>query len=144
MEHLIRHLDATDYDILIRLWSDSGLTHHPHGRDSKTAMEREFKRMETCILGMFDGSRLIGSIIGTTDGRKGWLNRLAIDPDYRGRGLAGQLIAEVENYLHEQGIKVIACLIEEYNTPSMAAFTKAGYIHDPAIHYFSKRSTADD
>jgi ribosomal protein S18 acetylase RimI-like enzyme len=144
MEHLIRHLDIDDYEALIDLWSRTGLSHRPHGRDSEEAMHHEFSRMDSCILGMFDGPRMIGAIVGTSDGRKGWINRLAIDPDCRGRSLASHLIKEAESFLHDLGIKVIAALIEEYNTPSMSAFTKEGYACDPKILYFSKRGSNED
>jgi len=107
-------------------------------------MSSEFGRAETCILGIYDGDKLIGSIIGTSDGRRGWMNRLAIDPDYRGRGLAGWLIKEAENFLSGFGIKVMAALIEDENLPSISAFQKAGYIHGENILYFSKRSSSED
>lgn len=144
MDYLIRPLDATDYDDLIALWDRSGLPYRPRGRDSRDAIANEVKRMETCFLGMFDGDKMIGAIIGTSDGRKGWINRLAIDPDYRGKRLAGFLIEECEKALREQGLKVIAALIEEENLPSIAAFKRAGYHYHPDIYYFSKRETDDD
>ncbi|MEW6015428.1 MAG: GNAT family N-acetyltransferase [Candidatus Zixiibacteriota bacterium] len=144
MNYLIRPLDASDYDNLIALWDRSGLPYRPRGRDSREAIAAEVKRMETCFLGMFDGARMIGAIIGTSDGRKGWINRLAIDPDYRGRRLAGVLIEECEKSLREQGLKVIAALIEDENLPSIAAFKRAGYHYHPEIFYFSKRETDDD
>jgi ribosomal protein S18 acetylase RimI-like enzyme len=102
-------------------------------------MAKEFKRQETCILGMFDRDIMIGSIIGSSDGRKGWINRLAVDPDYRGQGLAGKLIEECEDFLHKLGLKLIAALIEANNDPSFKAFKKAGYIFANGITYCSKR-----
>ena len=143
MDYLIRPIDSTDYDALIALWQRAGLQHRPKGRDSFESMKDEFQRMETGFLGMFDGDKLIGSIIATSDGRRGWLNRLAIDPDYRGRGLAGKLIAEGEQFIFNLGIKIISCLIEEENSPSITAFTKAGYVVHPDILYLSKRESAD-
>ncbi len=144
MEYLIRHLDATDYDQLIDLWARCGLSYRPRGRDSHEAMEAVFRRMETGVFGMFDADKMIGAVVGTSDGRKGWINRLAIDPDYRGRELASYLIKEAENFLYGLGIKVIAALIEDYNTPSMSTFVKAGYSCNPKINYFSKRESWED
>lgn len=144
MEYPIRHLDVSDYDDIIALWSRAGLKFRPRGRDSREAMSREFARAETCFLGMFDGDNMIGVIVGTSDGRKGWLNRLAIDPDYRGRGLAAHLIKAAEAFLNGFGIKVLAGLIEDWNTPSMSAFEKAGYVFYDDIVYCSKRTSEDD
>ena len=144
MELKIRKLDIDDYDDLVALWMACGLEHKPHGRDSRESMARDFARDETIILGMLDGDKLIGSIIGTSDGRKGWINRLAVHPDYRGQRLARRLIDECETFLHGLGITVIAALIEDENTPSMSAFEHSGYEPWPAIIYFSKRTSHED
>ena len=143
MDHLIRPLDITDYEEMIRLWQICGLPFRPKGRDSYEAMTGEFKREETCFLGMFDGDKMIGTIIGSSDGRKGWINRLAIDPDYRGRKLAARLIDECEQYLYDLGLEVIACLIEDVNTPSLSAFENSGYKISDQILYCSKRPSED-
>jgi GNAT superfamily N-acetyltransferase len=144
MEYPIRHLNDTDYDAITALWSRAGLKFRPKGRDSREAMAAEFARAETCFLGMFDGATMIGVVVGTSDGRKGWINRLAIDPDYRGRGLAAHLIKASEDFLHGLGLKVIAILIEDWNTPSLSAFKKAGYVFFDDIVYGSKRTSWDD
>ena len=144
MDYLIRPLDHTDYDDITSLWDRAGLPYRLQGRDSREAMTMEFKRMETAFIGMYDGERLIGAVIATSDGRKGWINRLAIDPDYRGKRLAAVLIDESERFLKDQGIKVVAALIEDENLPSIAAFEKSGFIYHPDIFYFSKRESEED
>lgn len=144
MEYEIRFLVIDDYDELLNLWQDSGLPCRPRGRDSRQAIEREMRRPETCFLGMFNGAKLIGAVLGTSDGRKGWINRLAIAPEYRRRGLGNILIEECEKFLDSLGLKVIAALIEGDNKASFAAFKKAGYSYADDIAYYSKRSSIDD
>ncbi len=143
MEYLIRPIEYCEYDDLINLWGRAGLTYRPNGRDARETMRVEFQRAETAILGMYDGEKMIGAVIASHDGRRGWINRLAIDPDYRGQRLAGKLIAESEAFLFDSGIKIIAALIEEENLPSISAFRKAGYIFGENILYFSKRTSKD-
>ena len=143
MKDQIKELSVYDYNDLIGLWEKSGLPMRPNGRDSYEAIRKEIERSETCFLGMFDGDRLIGVIIGTSDGRKGWINRLAIDPDYRGQGLAIKLIEESEKFLFGLGIKIIAGLIEDYNAQSKALFEKVGYRMHDDIFYFTKRLSDD-
>ncbi len=143
MEYAIRPISSDEYDALVSLWGRCGLTYRPRGRDSFENMKKEFERMETIFLGMYDEGKMIGAIIGTSDGRKGWINRLAIDPDYRGKGLAGKLIAQCEEHLHDMGLKIIACLIEDWNTPSLSAFTKAGYSVYDGVLYLSKRESEE-
>lgn len=144
MQYQIRKLTIDDYDDLIALWVRSDLSHRAKGRDSRESMKLEMNRKETVFLGMFDGEKLIGSILGNSDGRKGWINRLAIDPDYRGKSLAGILIDECEKALYKMGLKVIAALIEGDNKSSESAFLKAEYSYGKDIKYYSKRFSADD
>ena len=84
-------------------------------------------------------ARIVGVVFGTHDGRKGWINRLAVAPDFRGQGIAHRLVGEVEAALHAQGIDVIAALVESDNRGSLAFFARIGYVHDPEIEYFSTR-----
>ncbi len=142
MNTSIRRLSIADYDDILRLWSVSGLPHKPQGRDSRESMAQEMVLPQSRFYGMFDGETMVGIIIASYDGRRGWLNRMAVHPDYRGRGLAAQLIREGEEFLESQGAVVIAGLIEEMNTPSMACFTKAGYDCLSNIKYFAKRRSS--
>jgi ribosomal protein S18 acetylase RimI-like enzyme len=144
MKYEIRRLNIDDYDSLMRLWSKCELPSRPKGRDSRTAIEKELKRDETAFIGMFDNGRLIGVVLGTSDGRKGWINRLAVAPEYRHRGLGLALIDECEKFLHGLGLKVLACLIEGDNQASFAAFKKAGYTYHDDIAYYSKRPSPED
>ena len=144
MKYSIRHLTTSDYNELISLWSKCGLPFRPNGRDSREAIALEINRTETGFIGMFDNSRLIGFVLATSDGRKGWINRLAINPDYQRRGLGMQMIEEAEKFLMGLGLKVIAALIEEDNDPSFATFQKAGYVSHKDIFYYSKRTSPDD
>jgi len=143
MNITIRRLTIEDYDAIIRVWSDAGLPYKPNGRDSRDMIAKEMMLSEVAFLGLFDGNRMLGVCLANYDGRRGWLNRLAIDPDFRGIGLAGRLIEEGEKFLKSRGAVVIAGLIEEMNAPSMACFEKAGYSCLENITYWTKRDSPD-
>ncbi len=144
MDYQIKLLDIEDYKSITRLWQKCGLSFRPSGRDSKDSISIEMKRAETGFIGMFDHDNLIGLVLVTSDGRKGWINRLAIDPSYQKQGLGSILIVEGERFLHQLGIKVIAALIEGENKPSFATFKKAGYVFHENIVYYSKRNSVED
>jgi ribosomal protein S18 acetylase RimI-like enzyme len=141
----VRQLGLEDLDRLLDLWQRAGLhSLKPQGRDSRAALTRQLAGGVQTILGMERDDRLVGAGIATHDGRKGWINRLAVDPDYRRRGYAAELIAAAERALHEQGLGVIAALVESDNPASLALFRKLGYVDaGPAIHYLSKRERSD-
>ncbi len=137
----IRRLSIADYDDILRLWSIAGLPFKPHGRDSRESIAKEILLPQCRFFGLYDGDLMLGVAIASYDGRRGWINRMAVHPDYRGLRLAGQLIRECESFLESQGAVVICGLIEEMNTPSMACFNKAGYVCESTIKYFAKRQS---
>lgn len=129
-----------EYDELTDLWDRCGMHYDREDRDSREKMERQVFDDHVVILTLkTDEGRIIGSIIGSFDGRKAWINRLAVDPDYRARRLAARLMEKVEAMLAEMGAQVFAALIEEENFPSMAAFKYCGYEGWDRIVYFRKK-----
>lgn len=139
----IRELRIEDYDNLIALWNKAKLLYKPEGRDTRANIERELKKPTAIFLVAEKNGELIGSIFGTHDGRKGWINRLTTAPEYRKKGIAAKLVKEVENRLFDMGIGIIACLIEDWNTESMEVFEKMGYKRHNDITYYTKRGFAD-
>lgn len=139
----LRYLGLEDYDALLALWRRAGLhSLRPQGRDSRAALAQQLASGVQTILGLEHDGQLVGAVIATHDSRKGWINRLAVDPAYRRRGYGARLIAAAEEALRERDIHVIAALIEPGNTASLALFRKAGYAEMP-VHYLSKRDCVE-
>ncbi|MEZ5357965.1 MAG: GNAT family N-acetyltransferase [Candidatus Zixiibacteriota bacterium] len=128
-----------EYDELIALWERSGLPFDKADRDSRDKIEKQTYDDHVVILTLKDNGRMIGAVIGSSDGRKGWINRLVIEPEYRGRKLAERLLERTEEALIEMGVDYFSALIEDKNFPSMALFRRNGYDPWDDIVYFSKR-----
>lgn len=142
-EITVRELTLEDYDRWMSVWQRAGLhSVRPYGRDSRQAFARQFASGTHTMIGLELNGELIAVVLATHDGRKGWINRLAVLPEHRHRGYATRLIAEAERVLQAQGITVIAALIEPGNTASFALFRKLGYVELPGMHYVSKRDSS--
>ncbi|MFQ5499873.1 MAG: GNAT family N-acetyltransferase, partial [Candidatus Zixiibacteriota bacterium] len=113
-----RRLTIDDYDQIINLWLAAGLPFKPDGRDSRSMMREEMALTHCAFFGFFQGDSMLAVGIANYDGRRGWVNRVAVHPDHRGLGLAKQMIRACESFLMEQGAVVICALIEEENYPS--------------------------
>ena len=139
----IRAIRADDYAAIRDLWRAAGLSTRPAGRDAEREFLRQLARFPTTYLLAEHDGRVIGVILGTHDERRGWINRLAVHPDYRRRGIARRLIEACEQALYAQGIGIIAALVEAGNPLSSAVFAAAGYVTDVPMHYFRKRTRPD-
>jgi ribosomal protein S18 acetylase RimI-like enzyme len=139
----IRKLTINNYEEIIKLWSKARLPYRSKGRDSKEAIAAEMEANPEFFLGAFWDNRLVGMVIISCDVRKGWMNRLAVDPDYRNRGIAKALIAESEKTLRKRGIRIFCAFIEDYNTASKKLFKECGYVERRDIIYFSKRDSSE-
>jgi N-acetylglutamate synthase len=135
----IRKLTIADYPELIRLWERAKLPAKPRGRDSRAHIAREMACNPDFFIGAFDKNLMIGTVIASHDGRKGWLNRIAVDPDYRRKSLAQKLTRAGEKALRRHGIRIFGLLIHEYNTASLKLAKKMGYQVHHDILYLTKR-----
>lgn len=139
----IHTLGPEDYEELLALWRRAKLhSLRPHGRDSREALAQQLESGVQTILGLELDGRLIGAVVATHDSRKGWINRLVVEPDFRRRGYGLRLVETAEQVLRSQGMHVIATLVEGDNDVSLALFERAGYVElEPRVHYLSKRDS---
>lgn len=135
----IKHYQKGNYKILINIWEKAGLPYKPKGRDSEESIEKEVKLDYNQFLFAVHKGEYIGAILVTHDGRKGWINRVAVLPEFRNRGIARKLVDAGEKWLDSQGIGIYACQIEAYNTESVEVFKRMGYIPFEDMHYLTKR-----
>ncbi len=137
----LRKMTLKDYDSVIALWAEGSIPYRPQGRDSRKNITIQLEQPNCYFLVAETDKKIIGAIVGTHDGRKGWINRLVIAPSYQKKGIAKRLVEEVEHHFSAIGIDIIACLIEDWNTTSMQVFEKLGYTKHTDILYYSKRKS---
>jgi ribosomal protein S18 acetylase RimI-like enzyme len=139
----IRSLNKRDYNNLIILWEKAGLPYKPTGRDSREAIQRQVEENPDFFLGAFLEDELVGCVIASFDGRKGWINRVAVSPEQRKNKIATRLIRAAEKALKKRGAEVIGVLIYKTNEPSLRLFQKIGYSAAEDILYLSKRESEE-
>ncbi len=142
-EITLHDLSTDDYNEILALWERAGLPVRPEGRDAPDRFVQQMADRRQRVVGLRDGAKLIAVVVLTHDGRKGWINRLAVDSAYRRRGLAGRLVAEAERwFVEEQGLEIWAALIEGENRDSQALFDALDYRRHDVV-YVSKRTRAE-
>ena len=124
LNYRIRNFNIIDYNKIINLWKKADLPFKPNGRDRKNNIENELKTGNAIFFIAEFNEKIIGSVFGAHDGRKGWINRLAIDPEFRRYDIARKLVEKVEHQLSILGIDIVCALVEDWNIDSMKFFKK--------------------
>jgi ribosomal protein S18 acetylase RimI-like enzyme len=76
-----------DYAAVIALWQNAGPGIHVRRSDQPEEIDKKVQRdPDLFLLAEVDG-RIVGTVMGGFDGRRGMVYHLAVDAEYRGRGL---------------------------------------------------------
>lgn len=121
----VRSFCMEDYDDVVALWEGTGL--YLNKSDSREGIERKLERDADAFLVAEDEGAIVGAVMGAYDGRRGWVNHLAVAPAYRGHGLGRQLIEEMELKLKAKGCQKINLLIEPTNASVQEFYQQLGY-----------------
>lgn len=140
---VIRPAAEDDYPDIVSVWRESGLSVRPQGRDRREAFVAQLARFPKSYLVAQAQGRVVGVVLGTHDGRKGWINRLAVLPAYQRRGVASALVAACEQALRASGIGITAALVEPHSAASAALFDRLGYATDVPVLYFRKLESSE-
>jgi ribosomal protein S18 acetylase RimI-like enzyme len=127
----IRACRVEDVDGVLQLWRQADAT--PGVTDTAEGLLHAITDSPAHVLVAEAEGRLIGSIIGTFDGWRGNIYRMAVHPEYRRRGVARALVAEVEKKLTGQGDKRITALVEKDHPGAMHFWEAVGYRVDERI-----------
>ncbi len=73
------------------------------------------------------GNKIIGFIVSRTAADEAEILSVAVDSDYRGRGLSRDLLRTHLGYLAGHGLKTVFLEVEENNRPARALYEKAGF-----------------
>jgi ribosomal protein S18 acetylase RimI-like enzyme len=127
----IRDCQVQDVQAVLDLWRRAEAT--PGVTDTADDLRRVVVERPASVLVAEADGRLVGSIIGSFDGWRGNIYRLAVLPDYRRQGVARALVADVEKRLAQLGAKRITALVEKDHPMAMTFWEAAGYRVDERI-----------
>ncbi len=116
-----------DYPPAIELWKDAGPGVNVGRSDAMPEIAKKLQRDPDLFLVAEIGGRLVGTVIGGFDGRRGLLYHLAVAADCRGAGIGSALMAEVEARLRALGCLKSYLLVIAGNQEVAQYYEKRGW-----------------
>lgn len=85
--------------------------------------------------------QIVGTVIGTFDGWRGNIYRMAVHRDYRRHGIARNLLISLDNFFESVGAKRITALVESEHPWAVGFWESVGYqYHQGMARYYLNRS----
>jgi ribosomal protein S18 acetylase RimI-like enzyme len=130
---IVRPVRDDELAAVLRLWRAAGVT-PPSITDSIEGLTRVIREQATSLLVATIDNQIVGSVIGGWDGWRGNIYRLAVTPEYRRRGIARRLVAEISRELIAKGATRLSALVEhehQWAIDFWDSVSDLGYERDP-------------
>lgn len=138
----IRTMTIDDYHNVYALWLRTPGMGLNDVDDSYEGMHRYLRRNPTSCFVAEVHEHIAGVILCGHDGRRGYINHLAVDPAYRRIGIASQLLQRAVTALEAEGIIKAALVVFAHNTSGNAFWERQGFTIRTDIHYRNRTLTS--
>ncbi len=115
-----------DYDVVRALWREAGSGIQLSPSDEQGEIHKKLDRDPDLFLVAEEGKRIVGAVLGGFDGRRGMVYHLAVQPEYRARGIGRALMEEVEHRLRAKGCLKYYLLVTKDNQEAQAFYRGMG------------------
>jgi ribosomal protein S18 acetylase RimI-like enzyme len=116
-----------DYPAARFLWENAGSGIHVRRSDEPDEIRKKLQRDPDLFLVAEANGKLIGTVIGGFDGRRGLVYHLAVAAEYRQQGVGGQLMDEVERRLKARGCIKCYLMVADDNENAIRFYEARGW-----------------
>jgi ribosomal protein S18 acetylase RimI-like enzyme len=128
---IIRQYQPDDQEQVINLWSSCKLIVPQN--DPVSDIQRKLKvNPEWFLVGQID-DKIIATCMAGYEGHRGWINYLAIDPDYQHRRIATRIMHKAKELLRNAGCPKINLQIRTSNTAVIEFYKSLGFTVDDVV-----------
>lgn len=128
---LIRPFREADRAAVIDLWVRCSLV--VPWNDPDLDISRKLRVRPEWFLVGDSGGRVIATLMVGYEGHRGWLNYLAVDPDFRRQGIGRLLVARAEAILREAGCPKICLQVRTANDAALEFYRALDFSRDDVI-----------
>ncbi len=126
-----------DYSKVVKLWQSCAPGIQLRQSDEFEEIKKKCERDADLFLVAEENGKILGTLMGAFDGRRGMMYHLAVDKAYRHRGIAAELIDQFENRLRGKGCIRYYLLVVNDNDEAIRYYQKKGYEQLP-VKTFAK------
>lgn len=142
MTAIIRTMTLSDYDSVYQLWHSTPGMGLNTIDDSREGIEKYLKRNPTTSFVAEQDGRIVGVIMAGHDGRRGYIYHTAVLPEYRGHGIAAQLVGHAMAALDKEGISKAALVAFKSNDIGNGFWEHIGFTEREDLVYRNKNIRA--
>jgi len=128
----------SDYEEVYRLWETIEKGVRVGRSDSRDEVEKKIARDPDLFLVAESEGKIIGSVIGGFDGRRGMIYHLAVASGFRGMGIGSRLMDELESRLRSKGCLKCYLLVALDNSEAESYYQHRGWKHMDDLHIYGK------
>ena len=135
MQTDLRPATPDDVERVLTFWLHAA---EPTSTDSAEALAGLLRRDPGALIVAETDGRIVGSVIAGWDGWRGAIYRLAVDPEYRRRGLGQSLLRAAEERLTALGGRRVHAIVVEANANAVAFWDATDWEHQAGQLRFAK------
>jgi ribosomal protein S18 acetylase RimI-like enzyme len=125
---VVREFAWSDYDAVAAVWDATGRDVVP-----RAELEAKLARDPELFLVAEAAGTVVAVVLGTYDGRRGGIFRLAVHPSRRRAGIATRLVAELESRFRELGCPRVNLMVMPDNAEGLRFWQALGYLPVPDV-----------
>lgn len=127
-----------DYPAVRALWESMEKGVQLGRSDTPSEIQKKLSRDPDLFLVAEADGKIVGTVIGGYDGRRGLLYHLAVHKDFRRNGLGSRLLAEVEARLRAKGCLKCYLMVTPDNPEAERFYQKHGWHFMDYVRPFGK------
>ncbi len=122
---VVRVYQPADEDEVVDLWNRCQLVVPANDPRGDIARKQEVQP-DLLLVGTVRG-RVVATVMAGYDGHRGWINYLAVSPDFQRRGIGRRMMEEAEQKLRELGCPKVNLQVRGSNAGVVEFYTRIGY-----------------
>ena len=143
----IRSLEKGDLAAIVNMEERQTGVARPDYWEKRLEISEAIRPHWASLVAEYD-NRVVGFILGRAGehefglpGTVAWVEMIGVDPAYRRRGIADELIERFTASAEDHGIKTIFTLIDPNQAELQHFFSRLGFVHGKLVHYQKELSS---